>query len=104
MYDKNTKNLILNTTPFITSGVSVSSPAHVGEVSNKGYEVSLRWDDKITDKLSYFIGGNFAANKNRLESLKNTNLAALQGGGLGNGQYTKLLANSSVGQPLGSFY
>ena len=104
LYDKNTKNLILNTTPFITSGVSVSSPAHVGEVSNKGYEVSLRWDDKITDKLSYFIGGNFAANKNRLESLKNTNLAALQGGGLGNGQYTKLLANSSVGQPLGSFY
>lgn len=104
LYDKNTKNLILNTTPFITSGVSVSSPAHVGEVSNKGYEVSLRWDDKITDKLSYFIGGNFAANKNRLESLKNTTLAAIQGGGLGNGQYTKLLANSSIGQPLGSFY
>lgn len=103
LYDKNTKNIILNTTPLFTSGVYVPSPAHVGEVSNKGYEVSLRWDDKITDKLSYFIGGNFSVNKNRLESLK-SDIVDRQGGGLGNGQYTKLLANSSIGQPLGSFY
>jgi len=104
VYNKNTNNLILDTRPYITSGVSNSSPAHVGEVSNKGYEIALRWDDKITDKLSYFIGGNFSTNKNRLESLKNGTLAPLQGGGLGNGQYTKLLDNSSIGQPLGSFY
>lgn len=104
VYIKNTNNLILDTRPYITSGVSNSSPAHVGEVSNKGYEIALRWDDKITDKLSYFIGGNFSTNKNRLESLKNGTLAPLQGGGLGNGQYTKLLDNSSIGQPLGSFY
>lgn len=104
LYDKKTNNLILNTKPYITSGVSSGSPAHVGEVSNKGYEISLRWDDKITDKLSYFVGGNFSTNKNRLVSLKDNTLAAIQGGGLGNGQYTKLLDNSSIGQPLGSFY
>lgn len=104
VYNKNTDNLILNTVPYITSGVSSSSPAHVGEVSNKGYEISLHWDNKINDKLSYFIGGNFSTNKNRLEGLKNSTLAPIQGGGLGNGQYTKLLANSSVGEPLGSFY
>jgi hypothetical protein len=50
-----TTNVILNTKPYVTSGISNAS-AHVGEVSNKGYEVSLRWDDKITDNLSYWFG------------------------------------------------
>jgi hypothetical protein len=56
VYDKTTTNVILNTKPYVTSGISNASPAHVGEVSNKGYEVSLRWDDKITDNLSYWFG------------------------------------------------
>lgn len=104
LYDKKTVDLILYTKPYITSGVGDSSPAHVGEVSNKGYEISLQWNDKISEKLNYFIGGNFSTNKNRLISLKDNTLAAIRGGSLGNGQYTKLLDNSSIGQPLGSFY
>ncbi|MFT5714091.1 MAG: TonB-linked SusC/RagA family outer membrane protein [Flavobacterium sp.] len=104
VYDKNTTNVILNTIPYTTSGVSSASPAHVGEVSNKGYEVALRWDDKINDNLSYWIGGNYSNNKNELKSLKNTTLSPINGGGLGNGQITKLLDNTSIGQPLGSFY
>jgi hypothetical protein len=39
------------------------------EISNKGYEVR-RWDDKITENLSYWFGGNFSNNKNELKSLK----------------------------------
>jgi TonB-linked SusC/RagA family outer membrane protein len=104
VYDKKTTNVILNTIPYTTSGVSSASPAHVGEVSNKGYEVALRWDDKINDDLSYWIGGNYSNNKNELKSLKNTTLSPINGGGLGNGQITKLLDNTSIGQPLGSFY
>ncbi|TRX03681.1 SusC/RagA family TonB-linked outer membrane protein [Flavobacterium gawalongense] len=104
VYDKKTTNVILNTKPYTTSGISNASPAHVGEVSNKGYEVALRWDDKLTDNLSYWIGGNFSNNKNELTGLKNATLSPINGGGLGNGQWTKLLDNSSVGQPLGSFF
>ncbi|WP_339919943.1 SusC/RagA family TonB-linked outer membrane protein [uncultured Flavobacterium sp.] len=104
VYDKTTTNVILNTKPYITSGISNSSPAHVGEVSNKGYEVALRWDDKITDNLSYWVGGNFSNNTNELKSLKDATLAPINGGGLGNGQWTKLLDNTSIGKPLGSFY
>ena len=84
--------------------LSNSSPAHVGEVSNKGYEIALRWDDKITEDLSYWVGGNFSHNKNELTSLKDVSLSQVIGGNLGNGQDTKLLYNNSVGQPLGSFY
>ncbi|MFV8339202.1 SusC/RagA family TonB-linked outer membrane protein [Flavobacterium sp. LB3P21] len=104
VYDKTTTNVILNTRPYITSGISNSSPAHVGEVSNKGYEVALRWDDKLTDNLSYWVGGNFSNNKNELTGLKDATLAPITGGDLGNGQWTKLLDNTSVGKPLGSFY
>jgi hypothetical protein len=75
------------------------SPAHVGEVSNKGYEVSLRWDDKITDNLSYWFGGNFSNNKTKF---KRCYSAPINGGDLANGQFTKLLDNS-IGKPLGSF-
>jgi TonB-linked SusC/RagA family outer membrane protein len=104
LYNKTTTNVILNTRPYLTSGISNSSPAHVGEVSNKGYEVSLRWDDKITDNVSYWIGGNYSNNKNELTGLKDATLAPITGGDLSNGQWTKLLDNTSVGQPLGSFY
>ena len=104
LYEKNTTNVILNTKPYSTSGITNASPAHVGEVSNKGYELSLRWDDKINDDFSYYIGGNFSNNKNELTGLKNVVLSPVIGGGLGNGQDTKLLDNTTVGQPLGSFY
>lgn len=104
LYDKNTSNVILNTKPYSTSGITNVSPAHVGEVSNKGYEISLRWDDKIGENFSYWIGGNFSNNKNELTGLKEVILSPVIGGGLGNGQDTKLLDNTSIGQPLGSFY
>ncbi|MFA9191253.1 SusC/RagA family TonB-linked outer membrane protein [Flavobacterium sp. FZUC8N2.13] len=104
LYDKNTSNVILNTRPYSTSGITNVSPAHVGEVSNKGYEISLRWDDKISENFSYWVGGNFSNNKNELTALKNVILSPVIGGGLGNGQNTKLLDNTSIGQPLGSFY
>jgi hypothetical protein len=38
VYNKTTTNVILNTRPYVTSGISNSSPAHVGEVSNKGID------------------------------------------------------------------
>jgi TonB-linked SusC/RagA family outer membrane protein len=104
VYNKNTDNVILYVKPFPTSGITTASPSHVGEVSNKGYEISLRWDDKINNDLSYWVGGNFSHNKNELTSLEDVSLSQVIGGNLGNGQDTKLLYNNSIGQPLGSFY
>nr|WP_315255952.1 SusC/RagA family TonB-linked outer membrane protein [uncultured Flavobacterium sp.] len=104
VYDKTTTNVILNTKPYFTSGITKESPAHVGEVSNRGYEISLRWDEKINEDFSYWVGGNFSNNQNELTGLKEVQLSALNGGNLGNGQNTKVLDNSSIGQPLGSFY
>lgn len=104
VYDKNTKNAILNVLPYSTSGLTQRTATHVGEVSNKGYEVALRWDDKINDNLSYWVGGNFSHNQNKLASLNNPRIAPIVSGNLGNGQNTKILDITSVGQPIGSFY
>lgn len=104
IYDKSTTNLILNVDSYLTAGTSQPSPGHVGEVTNKGVEFSLRWDDKIGENFSYWVGGNISSNKNNLESITNPNISFSQGGGLGNGQYTKLLSFDAVGQPLGSFF
>ena len=103
-YNKNTTNAIFEVLPYSTSGITEKTPTHIGKVSNKGYEISLRWDDKINDNLSYWVGGNFSHNKNNLSSLKDVQIAPINGGSLGNGQTTKFLNNTSIGQPLGSFY
>lgn len=104
VYDKNTKNAILYVLPYSTSGLTQRTATHVGEVSNKGYEISLRWDDKINENLSYWIGGNFSHNQNKLASVNNPSIAPIISGSLGNGQNTKLLDFTSVGRPIGSFY
>jgi hypothetical protein len=74
---------------------------NTGTVSNKGVEVSFKWEDKINDKLSYWVGGNFSHNKNELTEAKSDYFANYIGGGLNNGQFTKQVI---VGEPLGSFY
>nr|WP_294783497.1 SusC/RagA family TonB-linked outer membrane protein [uncultured Flavobacterium sp.] len=104
VYDKNTTNAILYVLPYSTSGLIQRTATHVGEVSNKGYEIALRWDDKINENLSYWVGGNFSHNQNRLASLNNPSIAPIISGNLGNGQNTKLLDFTSVGRPIGSFY
>jgi TonB-linked SusC/RagA family outer membrane protein len=99
-YNKNTSNVILNVTPPLTVGTG-ATPAHAGEITNKGYEIALRWDNSVGDNLKYWVGANYSNNKNEVSKVYNPLAIKQQGGGIGNGQYTKQLAE---GQPLGSFY
>ena len=104
IYNRVTKNIILALIPVSTSGISQNGYAHLGEVTNKGFEAFLSWDDKIGENWSYNISGNFSHNKNNLNKLADQDVNDIRGGGLGNGQYTKLLNEIAVGQPLGSFW
>ena len=84
---------------------SVLSPEAVilnsGRVSNKGIEVSMKWQDAIGENINYWVSGNFSHNKNELEEVYHPLFGDYVGGGLGNGQVTKQVLE---GQPLGSFY
>ena len=37
---------------------------NLGEVRNRGFELSANWSDKINKNLSYFVSGNFSYLKN----------------------------------------
>jgi TonB-linked SusC/RagA family outer membrane protein len=100
-YERTNDNVILpvKLPPAISEG---DVYLNTGEVSNKGFEVSLRWDDDINDRLRYWIGGNFSYNTNKLETVESDYFKNITGsGGLPNGEWTKKVV---VGDPLGSFY
>jgi hypothetical protein len=60
----------------------------------------LRWDDKITENLSYGLAVISPIIK-RIKSLKDATLA-INGGDLANGQFTKLRQRS--GKTIRKFY
>lgn len=100
IYNRNSDDVILP-----VELPSVLSPGDVnlstGKVSNKGFELTLKWNDAINDKFNYWVGGNFSYNKNTLSKVYNSFFTNLIGGGLGNGQWTKQVKE---GESLGSFY
>lgn len=77
---------------FINSGV----------VTNKGLELTLRYDNKIGANWRYYVGGNFSTNTNEVSEITSPYFKNLPGSGsTNNGEYTKLV---KLGAPLGSFY
>ena len=100
VYDRKSKNLIvpIDLPLVVSNGRAV---VNAGEVTNRGFEASLRWDGKIGEETAYWVSGNYSYNDNELSEVSNNFFATYIGGGLGNGGYTKQVL---VGQPLGSFY
>ncbi|KAA0128313.1 SusC/RagA family TonB-linked outer membrane protein [Chryseobacterium sp. SN22] len=103
VYNKINKNVILASLPPSPSGIEISGYSHLGQVSNKGVEFSLGWQDKAGEDFSYSVNANYSYNKNNLDKVF-SNVNIKQGGSLGNGQWTKYFGEQAVGQPLGSFY
>jgi TonB-linked SusC/RagA family outer membrane protein len=100
LYNRNSTDVILPVSlpPVLSPG---SVYLNTGTVSNRGIELTLRWEDDINDQWKYAIGGNFSINKNELKDVSNAYFSNVIGGGLGNGQFTKQVL---VGEPLGTFY
>lgn len=99
-YNRTSSDLIVPVTysPAISADRVV---VNAGEVSNIGQELTLRWEDKISDSFMYWIGGNFSHNQNKLDKVDNSSFSNFITGDLGNGQLTKQVL---VGEALGSFY
>lgn len=99
-YNRKSVDLILPVqAPFVYS--QGKTLVNGGTVSNKGVEVTVRWDDTIGENIKYWVGGNFSQNKNELSGIQNQFFQNLTGGDTGNGKYTKVV---KLGDPLGSFY
>lgn len=93
LYDKKTDGLltsfplIAGQRPFFTN---------LGEVNNRGIEVSMGWNDKIGSDLTFGLTGNFSYNRNQVLSI-------------GNGIDFQIIGNSganltNTGYSIGYFY
>ncbi len=67
-YKKKTKDLLVEITPPLETGVS-SSIVNAGNVENKGFEFELDWKNKIGRDFSYDINANLATLKNKVTYL-----------------------------------
>lgn len=96
---KNTKDMLLQVAIPPSSGSNSAPFANVGEVVNKGYELTLSYFDNW-DKFELNITGNVTGIQNELTRTDLNANAPIVGGDIGVGNVTL----SQPGQPIGTFY
>lgn len=98
-YNKKVEDaLTVITLPGILGDPDNSFVTNAASYSNKGVELSLRWADRINDKLSYYVGGNISYNKNNVIGL-NGGQALLRGGANG-----KTITSTDNSHPIASYF
>lgn len=99
-YDNRTKDLLI--TKALAPSVGVSSPTlNVGEISNKGFELELSYNDHAGD-FNYNVGFNVSTNRNRVDKLADEG-QVLWGAGLHYGE-DHFVNQTKVGKPIGAYY
>jgi TonB-linked SusC/RagA family outer membrane protein len=69
-YDRTTKDILTTVTLPGTAG-NYNYFTNLGDISNRGIEVALGWNDKIGTDFTYGISANFSYNKNKVVSIGN---------------------------------
>jgi len=96
-YHRVTNNVVFYA-PIATGGGVAELLGNNGSVLNSGIELSLTWNDKMTDNINYHIGLNATTIHNEVLKLEGRdNIPS----GMVRGSYT---TRTQVGQPIGSFY
>jgi TonB-dependent starch-binding outer membrane protein SusC len=85
--------------PLVQLGFGNRFITNAADVVNQGLELSLGWNNKVSNDLRYTIRGNVTFNKNNVENVGAGK--ALPFGSLGNGWSA---TQTAVGQPIGSFW
>ncbi len=98
-FNKDTKDMLLSVPIPLYYGYETGPTVNVGEVNNKGIEVSLNWKDNISDDFGYNIGVNVSTYKNKVISIGSGNPIA--GGTYGRDQNA---TRTEVGESIGYFY
>lgn len=100
-YDKKSRDLLINVkVPAVVGDEDGVVLTNAASIRNTGFEFSLNWRERISDKSTYKIGGNVTLNKNSVIGLNGGQ--PILDGGIGAGQiYTTRTDN---GQPVGSFF
>lgn len=103
VYDKLTKDWLVAAPLLATAGVSTNPFINGGNVTNKGVELTLAYNDRIGKDFSYAISGSYAYNKNVVNNIPTAD-------GIIHGSSNSLFVNApeffraSSGNPIGYFW
>jgi TonB-linked SusC/RagA family outer membrane protein len=103
LYDKLTKDWLVAAPLLATAGVSTNPYINGGNVTNKGIELQLAYNDRIGKDFSYSISGSYAYNKNVVNNIPTAD-------GIIHGGSNSLFVNApeffraSSGNPIGYFW
>jgi len=79
-YQKDTKKLLLTiTTPYFLGGDNIYQ--NKGEVTNKGFELSVNATPVLTEDFSWNIAANFSTNKNKIVNIGGETIYGLSSAG-----------------------
>jgi TonB-dependent starch-binding outer membrane protein SusC len=101
-YNKTTKDWLVPAPILASWGVDNAPYINGGEITNKGIEIALGWNDNIGD-LTYGVSGNMSFNNNEVTKIENSQqlINATNVKLWGNGPY---VARAEVGYPVGYFW
>jgi TonB-linked SusC/RagA family outer membrane protein len=103
LYNKLTKDWLIAAPLLGTAGVATNPYINGGDVTNKGIEIQLAYNNSIGKDFNYTIAGSYAYNKNTVNKIPTAD-GIIHGG-------TNILYNNSpeffrasAGQPIGYFW
>jgi TonB-dependent starch-binding outer membrane protein SusC len=99
-YNRETSKLLLIAPAPATAGQNGVAAANVGEVRNRGIDISLNYEKSATHGLSYTIGLNWSKYNNTVTSLYDASDPFITGLLIRQQIFTR----TQIGKPLSSFY
>ncbi len=93
-YNRTTKGIL---TSVVIPNETRRFFTNLGEISNKGVEITLGWDDRIGRDFSYNVSANFSYNENQVQSIGNN----LDFQILGNGGANRTITGFDIGHFFG---
>ncbi|MCM1449102.1 MAG: TonB-dependent receptor [Clostridiales bacterium] len=107
-FNKRTYNLIQSQTLDWPNSIGLNAQlVNLGEVRNRGVEVSATWNHRVNKDWSYTVSGNFAYLTNKVTDIGVSNSDGSKGVWTGDGKFRSIIPyvyQTAEGKPIGSFY
>jgi TonB-linked SusC/RagA family outer membrane protein len=103
LYNKTTKDWLIAAPLLATAGVAVNPYINGGDVTNKGIELQLSYNNNIGKDFSYSVTGSYAYNKNQVNNIPTADGIIHGGNGILYDNSTEFF-RASAGEPIGYFW
>lgn len=103
LYDKTSKGWLIEAPIRVEAGAETSF-MNGGDVTNRGVELALTWNDKIGKDINYYVNGNVAYNNNHVNNVPTADGIIH---GTGNEAYNNadpVYRKAQTGYPIGYFW